>query len=78
MKRDYETAEEKFKESIEAKPKNINFLRNRAKCLFDQGKYDLATKDLVLANKLGEDSDPACLYELGLTHFHDGKYKKCL
>ena len=27
---------------------------------------------------LGEYQDPAWLYELGLTYFHDGKYNKCL
>jgi hypothetical protein len=35
MKREFETAEEKFKEAIELRPKNKNFLRNRAKCFFD-------------------------------------------
>jgi len=50
MKQDFEKAEEHFKEAIELNPESINLLRDRGKWLFDQEKYEQATKDLKLAN----------------------------
>lgn len=54
------------------------FLRNRAKCHIEQEKYAQGIDDLMMANQITDGKDPQVLYELGITHFLDKKYRKCL
>jgi len=83
--KDYEKAEENFTDSIkldmqnDITKRNGEPLRNRAKCYIEQDKFAQAVEDLMEADKITQNPrDPQILYELGITHFLDKKYRKCL
>ena len=83
--RDYEQAVYFYTEAINEERKhnnssyctNVDFLSNRARCYYDDTKYEEATEDLDEALKHDE-RDSKVHYQQGLTWYAFGKYKKCI
>ena len=55
--RDFDEAIDHFNKAIQAKPFNVEFLRNRAQCYFDMQMYQAAIDDLKQALE-HNDRDP--------------------
>ena len=59
------------------KENNVEFLKNRAQCRFDNLEYQLAIEDLDRALTVNA-KDPQVLYKQGIAYFAFKKYKRCI
>lgn len=73
----YEEAIMYFNQAITKDPENINFLMNRAQCLYDMGQYTDTIADLEDAARFSPE-DPKVLYKLGLGYYAYEKYKRAI
>ena len=64
----YDEAINEFNSAIEKKPRNVEFLKNRAQCFYDMGQYQSSIDDLETALEIN-DKDPQVLYKQGLSYF---------
>ena len=64
----YDEAINEFNTAIEKKPRNVEFLKNRAQCFYDMGQYQSSIDDLETALEIN-DKDPQVLYKQGLSYF---------
>ena len=63
--RAFDEAIVQFNKAIEAKPDNVDFMKNRAQCYYDMYQYQLAIEDLTRASSI-KDTDPQIHYKLGM------------
>ena len=67
-----------FNDAVKRDPNNIQFYRSMSRCYYDQQKYEESTACLEKAEALLKEPDAQLSYELALSLFAEGKYKKCL